>query len=565
MEQLKVLYSRLTLRQRVTIGFTALIVMGAVFGLAKWNKEKDFKPLYTSLAAEDAGAVVAHLKESGMEFRVTDGGGAILVPSARVAETRLQMAALGLPKSGRIGYELFDKNNFGITDFTEQVNYHRALEGELERSVKALSEVEEARVHLTLAKTSLFIESRQPAKASVLVKLRIGSKISPQNVIAITHLVASAVEGLQPQGVSVLDMQGNLLSRPRRDGTLEGIEASDSALEYRQRLENDLLAKINTTLDPLLGTDKFRAGVSLECDLSSGEQSEETYDPTKSVMLNSQKTEDVAGGTAVGGVPGSASNLPRPTSRPGSSGTGSSRKTETVTYQSSRTVRHMRLPQGSIKRMSISVLLDNNVRWEGTGAKARRIVEPPAPEKLKVIHDLVAAVTGLVPARGDLLIVESLPFANPANPQEANPAAEHAPVPVAAGPAFRLPAWLLTALQNPKVLGGIAGGLFALIALLFFRRKRKRRGLLQSQKALSGSNAAEQAANLRRQMEDHAAEQVAAREQQTLEILSALKVVPATTQKAEVLSRHIAEETKKDPQAIAHVLRAWISEQNDHQ
>src|SRR3981081_3795178 len=223
MDQLKSLLSSLTLRQQITIGVAALAVIFGIYALAKWNKEKDFKPLYTSLAAEDAGAVVAHLKETGAEFRVSDSGGAILVPSGRVAETRLQMAALGLPKSGRIGYELFDKNNFGITDFTEQVNYHRAHEVELERSVMALSEVESARVHLTLAKSSLFLESRQPAKASVMVKLRVGSKLSPQNVLAVTHLVASAVEGLQPESVSLLDMQGNLLSRPRKDTGPDGL------------------------------------------------------------------------------------------------------------------------------------------------------------------------------------------------------------------------------------------------------------------------------------------------------------------------------------------------------
>src|SRR6185295_11896100 len=158
------LLAKLTNAQKMYLVVAVVVVVAGIFGFLRWNKERDFKPLYTGVSAEDAGAVVAKLKETGADYRVTENGGTILVPSAKVAETRLQMAALGLPKTGRIGYELFDKTNFGATDFTEQVNYHRALEGELERSVMSLSEVEKARVHITLPKASLFVENRQPAK-----------------------------------------------------------------------------------------------------------------------------------------------------------------------------------------------------------------------------------------------------------------------------------------------------------------------------------------------------------------------------------------------------------------
>src|SRR5882762_557907 len=171
------LFSNLSNGQKVSLALAVVLVIAGLFGLVRWNRERDFRPLYTGVAPEDAGAVVAKLKESGTDYRVTDGGATILVPSGKVAEIRLQMAALGLPKSGRIGYELFDKTNFGVTDFTEQVNYHRALEGELERSVMALAEVEQARVHITFPKESVFLETRQPAKASVLVKLRAGARL----------------------------------------------------------------------------------------------------------------------------------------------------------------------------------------------------------------------------------------------------------------------------------------------------------------------------------------------------------------------------------------------------
>ena len=206
----------LGLRQRITIVAVTLLAGCGLFALLHWKREGDFRPLFTEMAAEDAGAIVQKLKEAGVPYRLSETGGSVLVPSDRIAEWRLGMAAAGLPKSGRIGFELFDKTNFGATEFTEHINYRRALEGELERSVMSLAEVEQARVHLTFPKDSVFIEARQPAKGSVMVKLRPGARLEPPNVLAICHLVASAVEGLGPEGVSVLDMRGNLLSRPRR-------------------------------------------------------------------------------------------------------------------------------------------------------------------------------------------------------------------------------------------------------------------------------------------------------------------------------------------------------------
>ena len=264
-----------------------------MIALEHWNQERDFKPLFTGVAAEDAGAVLAKLRESGVEYRLADDGATILVPSARVAEVRIELASAGLPKTGRIGFELFDKANFGASEFAEQVNYHRAIEGELERSVMSIREVEQARVHITMAKDSLYTEQRQPAKASILVKLRHAAALSPQNVAAICQLTASAVPGLAPEQVSLVDTSGNLLNRPRAERAHgEANRASEAALEYRKSVERDVQNKIAATLEPLLGADHFRAGVSAEVDLTSGEQSEEIYDPNKSVMATSQTTQD---------------------------------------------------------------------------------------------------------------------------------------------------------------------------------------------------------------------------------------------------------------------------------
>src|ERR1700682_249009 len=218
--------AHLSVRQRISIAVVAVLAGAARYAPVRNKKKADFKPLFTGVAPEDAAGIVQKLKESGVEYRLPEGGGSVLVTSTRWAEVRLTMAAIGLPKSGRIGFELFDKVNLGATEFTEHVNYRRALGGELERTVMALSEVETARVHLTFPKDSVFLEAQQPAKASVLVRLRPGKRLAAQNVVAINHLVASAVEGLSPDAVSVLDMNGNLLGRPKAPETLDGQGAS---------------------------------------------------------------------------------------------------------------------------------------------------------------------------------------------------------------------------------------------------------------------------------------------------------------------------------------------------
>ncbi|HVO43735.1 MAG TPA: flagellar basal-body MS-ring/collar protein FliF, partial [Aggregatilineales bacterium] len=409
---MKKLLAALAPRQILTILIAALAVAGGVTWFSRWQRENGLRPLYTNLSPEDASAIVQKLHEGGIDYKVADNGTALLVPEDRVPELRLEMAGSGLPKTGRIGFEIFDKTNFGITDFAEHVNYRRALEGELERSIMAISEVQQARVHVTLPKDSVFTEAQEPAKASVLVGLRPGTRLSMPNVNAITNLVSSAVEGLTPEAISVVDMNGNLLSRARRDGLIDGVQPSEAALDYKQALEHDLVVKISNTLEPLLGADKFRTGVSADIDMTSGEQSEETYDPSKSVMLSSQKTEDVSTvSRAAPTIPGTASNLPTlqpappapataqttpaapapanaangtgqtaqaqaPAASPrvGGNTSGSNRRSESITYQSSRVTKHMKLPQGTVKRLSIAVLVDQGFKWEGQGAQMHRVV-----------------------------------------------------------------------------------------------------------------------------------------------------------------------------------------------
>jgi flagellar M-ring protein FliF len=561
MNQLTQLWKRLTWNQRIWIAAAALAVVGGLTQLNRWNQERDFKPLLSGLAAEDAGTVTAKLRELNVEYRLADNGSSILVPSDKVAEARLQLASAGLPKSGRIGFELFDKTNFGASEFAEQVNYHRAIEGELERSVMSIREVEQARVHITMAKDSLYTEQREPAKASVLVKLRTAAPLSVLNIAAICQLTASAVPGLAPEQVSLVDTNGNLLNRPRTALPGDGDQASEGTLEYRKSIEKDVQAKIAQTLEPLLGADHFRAGVSAEVDLTSGDQSEELYDPDKSVMATSQTTQDGPALPTASGVPGTASNLPNPTSKPSTGTSNYARHTENVTYQNSRVVKHTRLPQGALKRLSLSVLVDHSLRWDGPN----RIIQPPSPEKLKVIHDLVAAATGLNTDRGDQLVVEAFPF-------EATLTSEPltlAPEGGAAHTPSNLPPWLakLMAQKNIALIAAVGGA--ALLALLagFFvllRRAGKKKAIAVEVAAALEANAPKELApspqDLERQLNEKMNEQNAEKARQEAEALMKLKLPAVSTKKTEVLLKHIGAEAKKDPTAMAQVVRTWLHE-----
>jgi flagellar M-ring protein FliF len=577
MDQAKKLLAALAPRQIITIAIAAIAVVAGVMALSRWQRESGLKPLYTGLAPEDANGIVQKLREAGVDYKIVNNGTELLVPEDKVPELRLEMAGLGLPKTGRIGFEIFDKTNFGITDFAEHVNYRRALEGELERSIMAISEVQQARVHVTLPKDSVFTDAREPAKASVLVGLRPGTRLSSANVIAITNLVSSAVEGLAPESVSVVDMSGNLLSRPKRESLADGTQFTEAALEYRQAIEHDVAAKINGTLEPLLGADKFRTGVSADIDMTSGEQSEETFDPAKSVMTSSQKTEDTSGTTRTSpGIPGTAANLPpqqtTPSNAPqppaatqpaqpgqaaagqtaqqtapkGGTTTSTTRRSESITYQTSRVTKHLKLPQGTVKRLSIAVLVDQGFRMEGQGAQAHRVVIPPDNDKLKAIQTLVGTLVGLDTTRGDQLTVEALPFDNSMNLEPGSlgtPSAQKKPDEVFS---------IETLKKKPALLWGSVGGAVLLIGLIGFALARMMRGgkggvSVETRQALP---VVDTYAGL------PPAAAGAAPVGEAPARLPAL--MPSRT---EVLLNQLQENRSNNPEAWANILRGWLAEE----
>lgn len=537
MDQLKKLVAALSFWQRVAVITAAVLVPVGIIGLIRWHHEQDFRPLFTGMAADDAAAVVEKIKATGAEYRLADNGTSVLAPTSRVDELRLQLAAAGLPKSGRVGFELFDKTNLGITDFTEHVNYRRALEGELERSIRGISQIHQARVHITFAKDSVFLDSRETAKASVLVDVRPGASLTSQNVAAIANLVASAVEGLTPNSVSIVDMQGNLLNRPRQSSG-DDTQPSDSALDYKHQIERDLASKVEATLEPLLGAGKFRVGVSVDCDFTTTEQSDETYDPSRSVMVNSQVSEDSSAGLQSAGVPGTQSNGPRMPVKPVQATTGLTRRTENVAYDTTRTVRHVKVPQGAVKRISASVLLDQAVEWKGSGKGRKRILVPIPADQMNAIRDLVSGALGLVKDR-DQLVLESLPF------EQTVAYTDDVPSPAA-------PAAPQSILSDRRVtIGGGAGiavllSAFALLAL----KQRRNSAHAEVPRALAQASGVQGASADATRLQG---------QEQPLEMKHQL---PPVGTKVEIIRDNLRDSVKKDPVAAANVLRGWIEEDN---
>jgi flagellar M-ring protein FliF len=357
---------------------------------------------------------------------------------------------------------------------------------------------------------------------------------------------------LSPEAVAVIDGNGRLLSRPHLTGEGDA-QLAEANLEYRRQVESELLAKINMALTPLLGPERFRASVDAECDFTSSEENEETVDSSRSALLTSQTTEESSGSALAGGTPGTASNLPRPTARAASTGAGLMRRTENATYQPSRTVKHTVSPKGSVRRISTAVLVDQTVRWEGVGVKARKTLVPPSAEMLKGVHDIIAGITGFTEQRGDQITVETLPFENTL---EAEPPSGPAPVAKPLPPVLNL--------KSPQVIG--AGALIVLltaaVVFLLFRRRRVV-GVEDTSKAAieghRGAGAAYDPSRLQSPIEQQLSENDAHQAQIESEMLSRIKL-PANTKKAEVLVKHIRDSVQKDAAATTNILRTWISE-----
>jgi len=370
----------------------------------------DYKPLYTGLAQGDAQSLAQELSSQNINFQISSDGTTVLVPSDQIDKARLDVASRGPLSSGRMGFELFDKPNWSGSDFSEKVNYQRALEAELERTIQTMNGVEAVRVHLVLPHESLFTERERPAKAAVVLKLR-GTRMSDQIGRSVANLVSSAWDDLSPQNVTVITTDGQMT------GEAHG-ESADGTGGMAD-LETAMAERVAQVLTPIVGSDHVRSSVTIEYDPTSGESTQDVYDPSASAVLTSQTSQETADGLEPAGIPGTASNAPN-TPPAGSAANqavvdkdGQAIRTESKTFAVSHTVRHLLEPAGRIKRVAAAVLVDDVVESKTENGKTSETRRKRTPDEMKQIGDLAKAAIGWDGSRGDQISVENVSFRSP--------------------------------------------------------------------------------------------------------------------------------------------------------
>ncbi|MCC7185380.1 MAG: flagellar M-ring protein FliF [Acidobacteria bacterium] len=481
--QARAMFASLGSKRLVGIALAGLAVVVAISGTTYWASQPTWALLATDVDPEGMNGVVERLKTLKVPYQLDPGGRTVRVDASRADELRMQMAASGLPASGRIGFELFDRTMFGATELTEKVNFQRALEGELARTISSLSTVSGARVHLVLPKNSLFATESQPAKASVVLRLRTGRTVSAGEVDGIVALVASSVEGLPQDGVTVLDANGRRLSRQTDTG--ESI-MDRGRFERQQQLEKDLAMRVVALLEPVVGAGRVRANVSANLKADSEDEMEERWDPT-SVVRSRQQTMEADGRPVAQGAAGAQANIPQgataapePPKPPAAMAT-NNKTSEVTNYEVSKLTRHRVSPAGQLNRLSVAVLIDDVRKVEkAEDGKETTVATPRTPEELQRLHTLVASAVGLVPDRGDQLTVENIAFEVTDGPFVTAPEAPR--------PSGQVVTELF--MQNWKIAVPAIAVVFLLIGGVVYMRRGKRRTAVTSTGAMAGQRLA---------------------------------------------------------------------------
>lgn len=517
---------------------TLTVAFVAVVALTIWSayslNTPSYGVLFSDMDSEAASSVVSKLKNAKVQYVLDDGGGTIRVPTDRIDELRLEFASDGMPSSGRMGFELFDRTAFGVTDFLEHVNYRRALEGELARTISTIREVAGARVHIALPQPSLFVGQEQPTKASVVLKLRQNQRLQPATVNAITGLMAASVESLRPESVVIIDNYGRPLSTQEQASEADGVP-----LERQQRIEQDMTTRLVALLEPIVGPGRVRINVSAKLNSDTQELTEERWDPNPVIRSRQSVSQSAAGATTLAqAVPaGARSNLPPEPPPPGEPAAAAtppvtvvaasapgSHMAETTNYEVGKVTTHSLKPRGDIARLSVAVLVDNERPADEKAQPA-----PRKPEEIQKIHGLVAAAVGLDMERGDQLTVENIAF-------------EEAPVEEIAAPTF-IQQYAPQALEVGRILGIVAIGL---VALLFVIRPTVR-SLTTRSPATQGATGA---LPVPRTVEDLEAEIDAQLAGATV----------GQSRRMPVLTKRVAALTEREPENAARLLRTWLSE-----
>lgn len=546
--------NRLRANPRIPLLIAGAAAIAIIVAMVLWAKQPDYRVLYSNVSDQDGGAIVTQLTQMNIPYRFSETGGAIEVPADKVHELRLRLAQLGLPKGGAVGFELLDQEKFGISQFSEQVNYQRALEGELARTIETLGPVKSARVHLAMPKPSLFVREQKSPSASVTVNLAPGRAMDEGQISAVVHLVSSAVAGLPPGNVTLVDQSGRLLTQSNTSGR----DLNDAQLKYAADVEGRVQRRIEAILSPIVGNGNVHAQVNAQIDFDNKEQTEEQYhpngNPSEAVMRSRQLNEsEQVGGPYPGGVPGALSNQPAPannapitanapqngqqnqnaqqttsTSTANSAGPRNTQRNETTNYEVDRTIRHTKMNVGDVQRLSVAVVVNYRTLADGKPL-------PLNADQLKQIEDLTREAMGFSQQRGDTLNVVNSQF---------NATDESA---------GELPFWQQQAFIDQLMTAG--RWLLVLIVAWILWRKAVRPQLVrreEERKALLEN------AQTRQMPEEEAVEVRLSKDEQTQQRRANQRL------SAEVMSQRIREMSDNDPRVVALVIRQWMSgEENE--
>jgi flagellar M-ring protein FliF len=394
------------LSRKIALAAVTVISVALFAFIIVQARTADYQLLYGNLAESDASAMVEWLKGQNIPYQLGSNGRNILIPANQVHETRLSLASAGLPQGGGVGFEIFDKQSFALTDFVQKVNFSRALQGELARTITSLGPVESARVHLALPERRLFKEQQQPATASIIIKLAPGKRLGEAQIEGIVHLVSSSVEGLNPDQVTIIDQNGNVLSQNNRSGLAGNI--SPDMLEYQAQVEQRMEDRAQALLDKSLGPKNAMVRVTATLDFARTEKTEEAFDPDEPVIRSEQVTDERSGSAVTGGVPGVQSNMEGNSTNQTTGTPPTSKSQRTTNYEISKVVSKTTNPVGTVSKLSISVLIADRVKPAQEKEPAQ--TEPRSEAELLAVENMVASALGLDKARGDKIEVTSMPF-----------------------------------------------------------------------------------------------------------------------------------------------------------
>ncbi len=442
-DRLRDAFNRLGSQQKIVLMVAIAAIVAVVVGTILWSRQPNWKVLFSNLNEKDGGSIAAVLEQQNIPHRYSDTG-ALLVPAERVHEVRMKLASQGLPRGGMVGFELMENQKFGVSQFAEQVNYQRGLEGELARTIQSIGSVQSARVHLAIPKPSVFVREEQKPTASVMLNLYPGRNLDAGQIAGITHLVSSSVPQLPASNVTVIDQSGALLSQLKSKLTEAGLDPAQ--IKYVREVENSIIKRIDEILAPLLGQDNFKVQVAADVDFSQTEQTAESFRPNntpESTSIRSQQNNESASvNQAAGGVPGALTNqppvpataplttpatgnVPGQPGKPGEQPLGkidaagvtaplnaagqpiSTSKNATINYELDKTIRHTRQGMGNIRRLSAAVVLNHRKEVDKTG---KQVTKPLADAEMKQINELVREAMGYSKERGDTLSVANAPF-----------------------------------------------------------------------------------------------------------------------------------------------------------